>query len=193
MPLSSFPSPNSTTTNLNAGMDVRSISTANTSPLSNTLSYTSDPTQLTNVPVTNISSSTASAISNDPYAWPPSHVVEKECCGNILITDQQSHIQIWEMEVNSLNTLVQLSLFSSPGSTDVLNVDIQGLDKKELTVTPGNTVNFIGQSIHSIRLSAHGDKQMYIEGKYVVSTTVQIEGKRDPFYIEEKKVNSSDG
>ncbi|WP_341277911.1 S-Ena type endospore appendage [Paenibacillus sp. FSL H8-0537] len=101
-------------------------------------------------------------------------VIEKECCGNVLIQGKQPEFLIWEADVDSQTTIAQISIFSDAASTDALNVDINGDELKRIIVLPGNTSNFIGQGVKSVRLSVQGNDFTYVEGKYVISTTLQL-------------------
>ncbi|OPH47128.1 hypothetical protein BC351_11500 [Paenibacillus ferrarius] len=73
--------------------------------------------------------------------------------------------------------VAQLSIYCDSASTDALEVEIEGAEKKHLSVSPGNTNNFIGQGITSIRISSKEQAMTYVEGKYVVSTTLQLQAK----------------
>ncbi|WP_326072542.1 S-Ena type endospore appendage [Paenibacillus alba] len=125
------------------------------------------------VPITPI----VPVIPVDPPIPSPSIVVEKECCGNILIQGIQPPFLIWEADVDAAITVAQLSIYCDSSSTDALEVEIEGAEKKHLSVSPGNTNNYIGQGITSIRISSKEQTMTYVEGKYVISTTLQLQAK----------------
>ncbi len=107
-------------------------------------------------------------------------VIEKECCGNVLFQGKQPEFLIWEADVDSQTTIAQVSVFSNATSTDALNVDINGEEQKRIVVLPGNTSNFIGQDVKSVKVSVEGNDFTYVEGKYVISTTLQLPAKPPP-------------
>lgn len=114
-----------------------------------------------------------------PIKYASNLVVDKECCGNILIQGQQAGFYIWEMEVDSNITIAQISIFSSSSSTQELEVKVDGTESKILSVPPGSTINFIGQGTKSIYISVQATEMTYVEGKYVISTTLQIPSEPD--------------
>lgn len=83
------------------------------------------------------------------------------------------------MDVDSKIEVAQISIYSSSSSTQALEVDIETdvVDNKRLSVPPGSTINFIGQSVKAITISSLGDEMGYVEGKYVISTTLQIQSE----------------
>ncbi|WP_177245692.1 hypothetical protein [Paenibacillus sp. BC26] len=50
-----------------------------------------------------------------------------------------------------------------------------GLTTKQMLVPPGSTVNYIGQSVTAVLVPAQGSESTYIEGKYVISTTLTLQ------------------
>ncbi|SFS61850.1 hypothetical protein SAMN05428962_1542 [Paenibacillus sp. BC26] len=120
-----------------------------------------------------------------PYMHPPdppdppkklkTYTFDKECCGSILLQGEQSEFQLWELDVYSMQTLTQISIFSNEKSTQALEVDIVGLTTKQMLVPPGSTVNYIGQSVTAVLVPAQGSESTYIEGKYVISTTLTLQ------------------
>ncbi|NOU68318.1 hypothetical protein GC096_30265 [Paenibacillus sp. LMG 31461] len=114
-----------------------------------------------------------------PPPPPPLTTINKECCGNILLQGNQPGFRIWEIDVESKIEVAQISIFSSSSSTQAMEVDIETHDgdNKRLSVPPGSTINFIGQSVKAIAISSLGDEMSYVEGKYVISTTLQIESE----------------
>jgi hypothetical protein len=106
-------------------------------------------------------------------------VVDKECCGNILMQGQQSGFYIWETDVDSTITIAQISIFSSSSSTQAIEVKVDGTESKILSVPPGSTINFIGQGTKSIFISVQATEMTYVEGKYVISTTQQVPAESD--------------
>lgn len=118
-------------------------------------------------------------IIDPPTKCAPNLVVDKECCGNILMQGQQSGFYIWETDVDSNITIAQISIFSSSSSTQPLEVRVDGTESKILTVPPGSTINFIGQGTKSIFISVQATEMTYIEGKYVISTTLQVPSDSD--------------
>ncbi|WP_407871809.1 S-Ena type endospore appendage [Paenibacillus sp. P36] len=118
--------------------------------------------------------------STDPPVKTVSNlVVNKECCGNILIQGEQPGFYIWESDVDSNITIAQISIFSSSSSTQALEVKVDGTESKILSVPPGSTINFIGQGTKSIYISAQATEMTYVEGKYVISTTLQVQSESD--------------
>ncbi|OAS14971.1 S-Ena type endospore appendage [Paenibacillus oryzisoli] len=113
------------------------------------------------------------------HPLPPPTTINKECCGNILLQGNQPGFRIWEMDVDSKIEVAQISIYSSASSTQALEVDIETdvVDNKRLSVPPGSTVNFIGQGVKAITISSLGDEMGYVEGKYVISTTLQIQSE----------------
>ncbi|WP_144406969.1 S-Ena type endospore appendage [Paenibacillus sp. IHBB 10380] len=111
----------------------------------------------------------------DPAKHPSKFVVEKDCCGNILIQGKQLGFQIWEIDVESNINVAQISIYSNSMSTDALEVEIDGAERKYMYVPPGSTTNFIGQGIKSIKISSQGNELTYVEGRYVISTTFQLQ------------------
>jgi hypothetical protein len=109
----------------------------------------------------------------------PLTTINKECCGNILLQGNQSGFRIWEIDVESKIEVAQISIYSSSSSTQAIEVDIEthDADNKRLSVPPGSTVNFIGQGVKAIAISSLGDEMSYVEGKYAISTTLQIESE----------------
>ncbi|MGO4185798.1 S-Ena type endospore appendage [Paenibacillus sp. MCAF9] len=107
-------------------------------------------------------------------------LVEKECCGNILLQGNLTGLQIWETDIEAKVKLAQITIYSSPSSTDPLEVEIVGTETKLMIVPPGNTVNFIGEGIKSVKVSAKGNELLYIEGKYVISTTIGLHSNPIP-------------
>ncbi|MNQ78855.1 hypothetical protein D3C85_937770 [compost metagenome] len=105
--------------------------------------------------------------------------INKECCGNILLQGNQPGFRIWEMDVDSRIEVAQISIFSNASSTQALEVDIETneVDNKRLSIPPGSTINFIGQCVKAITVSSLGDEMGYVEGKYVISTTLQIQSE----------------
>jgi len=101
-------------------------------------------------------------------------IVEKECCGNLLIQGNQTEFPIWENDGGSNIKVVQITIYSSPTSTDPLDVEIVGTDTKQMHVPPGNTINYIGHDIKSVKVSAAGNEFKYVEGKFVISTTIEL-------------------
>ncbi|MZQ83065.1 hypothetical protein GQF01_13205 [Paenibacillus sp. 5J-6] len=114
-----------------------------------------------------------------PIKCAPNLVVDKECCGNILMQGQQPGFYIWETDVDSHITIAQISIFSSSSSTNALEVRIDGTESKILSVPPGSTINFIGQGTKSIFISVLATEMTYVEGKYVISTTLQVPSESD--------------
>ncbi|WP_343223639.1 S-Ena type endospore appendage [Paenibacillus oenotherae] len=110
----------------------------------------------------------------DPAKKPGNRLVEKECCGNLLIQGKQPGFQIWGAAVELGNRVAQISVYSNPTSTDILEVEIEGTEKGHLYVPPGNTVNFLSQGIQSVKISVQGNEHTYVEGKYVVSITLDL-------------------
>lgn len=113
----------------------------------------------------------------DPPKDPSSHAVEKECCGNILVQGKQHGFPIWETDVELNTTMVQVSIYSNPASTEDLKVAIDGEERKHFSVPPGNTTTFIGQGIKLITISSQGNEFTYVEGKYVISMTLHLHVK----------------
>lgn len=103
-------------------------------------------------------------------------VVEKDCCGSILIQDKKQDFQIWEFEVeSSIISLIQISVFSNANSTHPLIVEIECAEKIRVYVPPGNTTNFIGQNIHAIKVFTESNEEdLYVEGKYTITSTIQL-------------------
>ncbi|GKU79446.1 hypothetical protein L3i20_v238430 [Paenibacillus sp. L3-i20] len=60
-------------------------------------------------------------------------------------------------------------------STEALEVLIKGDERRRLYVPPGSTTNYIGQGITSVKIPTQGNESTYIEGKYVISTTLQLQ------------------
>lgn len=83
-------------------------------------------------------------------------------------------IPIWEADAATNVVLVQISIYSNPTSSDLLEVEIDGLEKKHIYVMPGNTRNYIGKGIKSINVSAQGNEFTYVEGKYNISSTIEL-------------------
>ncbi|ANY69098.1 hypothetical protein BBD42_23395 [Paenibacillus sp. BIHB 4019] len=92
----------------------------------------------------------------------------------MLVQGKQPEFLIWEADVDSQTTIAQISVFSNATSTDALNIDINGEEQKRIVVLPGNTSNFIGQGVKSVKISVQGNDFTYVEGKYVISTTLQL-------------------
>lgn len=118
----------------------------------------------------------------DPVKQPCNCIVEKECCGNILIQGNQTGFNIWETDIESEIKVVQITIYSSSSSTDTLDVEIEGSETKHMNVPPGNTINFIGQGIKSVKVSAAENELKYIEGKYVISTTIELNHQKPSIY-----------
>ncbi|SDW61591.1 S-Ena type endospore appendage [Paenibacillus sp. CF384] len=118
-----------------------------------------------------------------PYIHPPdppkkhkaSYTFDKECCGSILLQGEQSEFQLWELDVLSTQTLTQISIFINDKSTQALEIDVVGITTKHMIVPPGSTVNYIGQSVTAVRVPSQGSDSTYIEGKYVISTTLTMQ------------------
>jgi hypothetical protein len=53
-------------------------------------------------------------------------------------------------------------------------VEIDGEQVKFMTVPPGNTTNFVGHGVKTVKVSAKGNEQTYIEGKYVITITMHL-------------------
>lgn len=117
--------------------------------------------------------------------WPPippvppipptrcEQLIDKECCGSILVQGVQPSFQIWQSGVECYANIIQVSVYSSGNSTNPLIVDIVGEEDRQFVIQPGNTVNFIGRSIHIVRVSVQNANEFsYVEGKYVVSTSL---------------------
>lgn len=104
----------------------------------------------------------------------PNIPVEKECCGNLLIQGGQPAFQIWENDVDSKISVVQITIYSFSSSTESIEVEIDGDEIKHMTVPPGNTTNFIGHGIKTVKVSAKGNEHAYVEGKYVISITLHL-------------------
>ncbi|WP_438351094.1 S-Ena type endospore appendage [Paenibacillus sp. FA6] len=116
----------------------------------------------------------------EPEKYPSNLIVEKECCGNILIQGIQPVFQIWETDIDSNISVVQISIYSNPSSTDTLEIEINSEERKLLYIPPGNTTNFVGQGIKSIMISSQGSNSTYIEGKYNILTTFQLHRNHVP-------------
>ncbi|WP_256758287.1 S-Ena type endospore appendage [Cohnella sp. WQ 127256] len=110
-----------------------------------------------------------------PVLQPQKLVVERECCGNILLEGNQPGFLIWESDVQSNVTVTQISVYCDSSSTDSLQLEIDGEEKRNMYVPVGNTANFIGQGVHTISISSKGNTTMsLVEGKYVITTTLQL-------------------
>ncbi|BFT70955.1 hypothetical protein PAENIP36_23970 [Paenibacillus sp. P36] len=96
-----------------------------------------------------------------------------------MIQGEQPGFYIWESDVDSNITIAQISIFSSSSSTQALEVKVDGTESKILSVPPGSTINFIGQGTKSIYISAQATEMTYVEGKYVISTTLQVQSESD--------------
>ncbi|MBH5317861.1 hypothetical protein I6N90_08605 [Paenibacillus sp. GSMTC-2017] len=92
-----------------------------------------------------------------------------------MLQSNQPAFTIWEIDVDSNITVAQVSFYLNSNSTEALEVLIKGEEKKRLYVPPGSTTNYIGQGIRSIKIPNQGNEQTYIEGKYVISTTLQLQ------------------
>lgn len=114
----------------------------------------------------------------DPPELPrtnPIQFVEKDCCGNFLIQeDQIKPIQLWAVGESIQVDLAQISIFNSSSSTGFLEVEITGAEPMNLQVYPGNTATFTGQNIRSIEIAARATSPVYIEGKYSVLSTFRV-------------------
>ncbi|MFD0589686.1 S-Ena type endospore appendage [Paenibacillus sp. GCM10027627] len=110
-----------------------------------------------------------------PPADPPSTVVEKECCGSILIQDRQPGLLIWECDVKSRKSVIQVTILCNSNSTQALNVVINGREKVRMKIQPGNTSNYIGEDVHTVSVSVDESKELpYVEGRYSITTTLQM-------------------
>lgn len=109
-----------------------------------------------------------------PIIQDPNLVIEKESCGNILIQGNQPGFHIWESNVEACISVTQVSIYSNPNSTDAIEVEINGDEKKQLVVLPGNTISFLGQGITSVIVSTKGNELTYVEGKYAISYTIDL-------------------
>ncbi|NQX57457.1 hypothetical protein HQN88_01125 [Paenibacillus qinlingensis] len=75
--------------------------------------------------------------------------------------------------------VAQISVYSSSSSTQAIEVDIEtDADNRRLSVPPGSTINFIGQCVKAVDISTLSDEMSYVEGKYVISTTLQIQSEQ---------------
>jgi len=105
-----------------------------------------------------------------------SNVWDKDCCGNFLVQgNQEGNIILWEIGANMRVFLAQISIYSSPASNELLNVTISGPEQTHLLVYPGNTVNFTGRNIHSVMISAKASTSTYVDGKYSVSSSFDVQ------------------
>lgn len=102
-------------------------------------------------------------------------IIEKECCGNILIQGNQPAIQIWAAEVDTNITVVQVGIYCNSTSTDVLEVEIMGEENQHISIPPGNTSNFVGMGITSINVSSQDHHLTFVEGKFNISTTLHLQ------------------
>lgn len=105
---------------------------------------------------------------------PSRYIVEKECCGNILIQGNQPAIQIWSAEVDTNTTVVQIGIYCNTTSTDILEVEIRGKENEHISIPPGNTSNFVGVGITSVNVSSQDHHLTFVEGKFNISTTVHL-------------------
>ncbi|UKS28898.1 hypothetical protein LOZ80_08220 [Paenibacillus sp. HWE-109] len=110
----------------------------------------------------------------DPGKSQISTVVDKECCGNIMLQGKQPGFIIWENDVDANMSVVQISIFSNSNSSEALEVEVEGETRKTMFVPPGSTTNLIGKGITSVKIVTQGNELSYVEGKYVISTTLQI-------------------
>ncbi|RXZ78682.1 hypothetical protein EBB07_25970 [Paenibacillaceae bacterium] len=117
-------------------------------------------------------------IPADPGNPSTGRTVEKDCCGNLLIQGIQPAFQIWETDVEAITNVLQVTIYSSPSSTDTFEVEFDSADKRSMTVLPGNTTTFISQGINAVKVSSRGNALTYIEGKFAISATLTL---RDPY------------
>ncbi|CAH1205193.1 hypothetical protein PAECIP111891_02705 [Paenibacillus allorhizoplanae] len=117
--------------------------------------------------------------SPPPTPPAPLTTINKDCCGNILLQGNQPGFRIWEIDVESKIEVAQISIYSSSSSTQAIEVDIETdyADNKRLSIPPGSTINFIGQGVRAIDISSLRDEMAYVEGKYAISTTLQIQSE----------------
>lgn len=111
----------------------------------------------------------------DPVKPPSNIIVEKECCGNLLIQGVQPGFQIWQSDVESNLIVAQITIYCSPASTEAIEVEALGDERKHMYIPPGNTTNFVGQGIKLIKVLTQGNKHTYVEGKYNISTTIHLQ------------------
>nr|WP_322348802.1 S-Ena type endospore appendage [Paenibacillus albus] len=112
----------------------------------------------------------------DPVKPANNIIIDKECCGSILIQGVQPDFQIWENDVIAMINLVQISITSSASSTQPLEVLIEGNEQKKLTVPPGSTINYIGQRVLAVIIPSQGNELTYVEGRYAISISIRLTG-----------------
>ncbi|WP_090573165.1 S-Ena type endospore appendage [Paenibacillus sp. OV219] len=112
----------------------------------------------------------------DPVKPANNIIIDKECCGSILIQGVQPDFHIWENDVIAMINLVQISITSSASSTQSLEVLIVGSEQKKMTVPPGSTINYIGQRIHAVIIPSQGDEFTYVEGRFAISISIKLPG-----------------
>ncbi|WP_138751037.1 S-Ena type endospore appendage [Paenibacillus sinopodophylli] len=98
-------------------------------------------------------------------------ILEKECCGNLLIQGNQAEHEIWATDMEAKKNVVQISITTSSSSTDMLYVKIIGKKKHQMKVTAGNTSTFVGHDVQSVIVCVQGNEQTYIDGKYAISAS----------------------
>lgn len=100
-----------------------------------------------------------------PSCPPHKQFVSNEICGNILLTAQQSMIEIWKTQTTTPITIT-LSVFSSANNTHGIQITIYSLSHTSIDyfVPPGNTRSITIEKASSISIKKESIEP--IEGTY---------------------------
>jgi hypothetical protein len=89
-----------------------------------------------------------------PLIQPNANPIDNAYCGSFLIQGyQRNTIELWEVGSGSLVTVAQVSIYSSPRNTEILEVVINGIEVTSLYAPPGRTTHFVGSGIQSIHIT----------------------------------------
>lgn len=113
----------------------------------------------------------------DPDPTPigrPHKAKEMEACGNIMIEANQDKIELWRSDQKIVQRLIQIAVFNSSSSNGDLVLEIGGSSIVRMMIQPGNTATYLGRSIQSIHVFSEQGNAGPIEGKYSMSSIVNL-------------------